>query len=194
MAKQFSIIERWGVVSLLIVGCIYLYLNYFRDAIIDEHKALVKKNNEIVKAINETVPPDNIESIEARVSKLQNEVNVLKKKYNEVKALRLADESREEEMVLRINEMAANNGLHVNQLAPYTEDSKKTSSLFASVQTEQKAMERILYTVNLTGSFTSVYEFFSELRSLPSVVNVTNVRIMRNKDAEDVSVKLLFII
>ncbi len=193
MAKQFSIIERWGVVSLLIVGCIYLYLNYFRDAIIEEHKALIKKNNEIVKAINETVPPDNIESIEKRVKKLQGEVNKDREKLNEVKLLRLADKSREEEMVLRINEMAANNGLQVNQMAPFVENAKKPL-LFTSVQTEQKSLPRILYSVHLTGSFTSLYEFFAEIRSLPSVVNVTNVKIMRNKDAADVSVNLLFII
>ncbi len=192
-AKQFSLIERWGVVSLLIVGCIYLYLNYFRDAIIEEHKTLIKKNNDIVKAINETIAPDNIESIEKRVSKVQGEVSVLNKQLQDIKVLRLADKSREEEMVLRINEMAANNGLHVSQLAPFVEN-PKNPLLFTSVQTEQKSIERILYSVNLTGSFTSLYEFFAEIRSLPSVVNVTNVKIMRNKDAENVSVNLLFII
>ncbi len=193
MAKQFSVIERWGVVSLLIVGCIYLYLNYFRDAILDEHKELIKKNNEIVKAINETVPPDNIDSIEKRVNKLQGEVSTLKKGFEEIKKQRLADKSREEELILRINEMAANTGLRVNQLAPFTDDPKKPI-LFTSVQTEQKTLPRILYSVNLTGSFTSLYDFFAEIRSLPSVVNVTNVKITRNKDAEDVSVNLLFII
>ncbi len=190
--RKFSFVERWGVMSLLIVGCIYLYLNHFRDDIIAEHTALIKKNNEIVKLINETVPADNIESIEKRVTKLQGELNGLKAKLNEVKMLRIADANREEEMVLRINEMAANNGLQVGQLAPYEEDPNKP--LFASVQTEQKAMQRILYSVNLTGSFTSFYEFFAEMRSLPSVVNVTNVKIKRMKEAEDVSVDLLFII
>ncbi len=189
--RQFSFIERWGVVSFLIVGAIYMYLNHFRDDIIAEQTALVKKNNDIVKAINETVPPDNIESIEKRVAKLRGEVAELKKKLEEVKATRIADKSREEEMVLRISEMAANNGLQVNQLAPF---SKELESLFASVQTEQKTLPRILYSVNLTGSFTSMYEFFAEIRKLPSVVNVTQVKVQRMKDHGDVSVDLLFII
>ncbi len=190
-ARQFSIIERWGVVSLLIVGCIYMYLNYYRDTIIEEHKKLIAKNNEVVKAIDSTVPPDNIESIEKRVSNLQKEVSDLKKQLEEVRALRLTDRSQEEEMVLSINELAANNGLVVGQLAPYVENTK--TPLFANVQTEQKALKRMLYSVNLTGSFTSFYEFFAEMRNLPSVVNVTNVKIKRIKDAEDVSVDLLFI-
>ncbi len=189
--RKFSIIERWGVMSLLIVGCIYLYLNHFRDEIIADHTALIKKNNDIVKLIDETIPADNIESIEQRVAKLRSDVNALKKQLQEVKTLRLTEKSREEEMMLRINEMAANNGLMVEQMIPCTKDEK---DLFASVQTEQKTLGRILYSMSLSGRFKSFYEFFAEIRNLPSVVNITHVSIKREKESENVNVDLLFII
>lgn len=189
--KQFSFIERWGVVSMLIVGAIYCYLNYFRDDFIKEHDNLVKKNNSLVKTIEETVPSQNTASVENSTKKLQKELNDLTKEFNELKALRLTDKGHEEEMVMRINEMAANNALMVANMGPY--QAGKTP-LFSVVQTEQKLLNRILYQIKFSGSFPAVYSFLEELQELPTVVNVTGVNLQRIKDSENVNVDLLFIL
>lgn len=189
--RKLTFIERWGVVSLLIVGAIYAYLTYYRDDFIKEHANLVKKNNGLVKTLNETSVPENTEAIERSTQGLQKQLNALNKKYDELKATRLTDKAHEEETVMRINELAAYLGLQIGQMGPY-EAGK--NPLYPQVQSEQKLLNRILYQVKLTGSFASLYDFVSEIKTLPTVVNITNVNIQRNKDNGSLSVDLLFIL
>lgn len=189
--RKLTFIERWGVVSLLIVGAIYAYLTYYRDNFIKEHANLVKKNNTLVKALNETSVPENTEYIEKSTQKLQKDLNALNKKFDELKSVRITDKAHEEETVMRINELAAYLGLQIGQMGPY--QAGKTP-LYTKVQSEQKLLSRILYQVKLTGSFGSLYDFVDEIKNLPTVVNITNVNIQRNKESGNLSVDLLFIL
>ncbi|MFI3270996.1 MAG: type 4a pilus biogenesis protein PilO [Pseudomonadota bacterium] len=189
--RKLTFIERWGVVSLLIVGAIYGYLTYYRDNFVKEHANLVKKNNGLVKTLNETVAPENIDAIEKSTQGLQKELTALNKRYNEIKEVRITDKAHEEETVMRINELAAYLGLQIGQMGPFQEGK---TVLYPQVQSEQKLLNRILYQVKLTGSFASLYEFANEIKTLPTVVNITNVNIQRNKDRGNLSVDLLFIL
>ncbi len=189
--RKLTFIERWGVVSLLIVGAIYGYLTYYRDNFIKEHANLVKKNNGLVKTLNETSAPENIAAIEKSTQDLQKELSALNKKFNELKEVRITDKAHEEETVMRINELAAYLGLQIGQMGPYQVGK---TPLYPQVQSEQKLLDRILYQVKLTGSFASLYDFVNEIKTLPTVVNISNMNIQRNKDSGNLSVDLLFIL
>ena len=189
--RKFSFLEKWGAVAFLIVGAVYGYLEYARDPMTAQYANLVKKNNELVKAVEETAAPQPTDQVEASIAKLNKELGELNLTLKETIQDRLSDDSREEEMVMRISEMAANNGLRVGELAPLRSGGK---DLFARVKSEQKLLDRSLYHIRLSGNFISLYEFMRELSTLPSLVNVTQLNIQRAKEGRDVDVELLFII
>lgn len=189
--RKLSFMERWGVVAFLMVGIIYGYLEFYRDPLVKEYGELVKKNNSLVKAVQEAEMPQATDKVALSISKLKKQLSELNMNLQEAIEEQISDESREEEMVMRISEMAANNGLRVGTLAPYRPGKQE---LFARVQSEQKMLSRSLYHVQLSGNFISLYEFFRELASLPSLVNVTQLNIQRSKESRDVDVELLFVI
>jgi len=186
-----SFLERWGLVALVIAGIGYGYLNYFRDPLVEDYGKLVKKNNALVKAVEEAEAPRTTEQIKQSIAKVRKEVGELRAALDQALAARLSAEGKDEEMVMRINEMAANNGLTIDTMAPYTPGKRE---LFPRVTSEQKLLGRALYQVHLSGNFIALYEFFRELALLPSVVNVTHLSIRKHEEDGNVDVELLFVI
>jgi Tfp pilus assembly protein PilO len=189
--RKPSFLERWGLVALVVAGIGYGYLNYLRDPLIEDYGKLVKSNNTLVQSLEGEDTPRLTEQIKQSIAEINKELGEMKTALGEVRADRLAGEGRDEEMVMRINEMAANNGLEIDKLAPFQPDKQ---DLFPREQSEQDMLGRSLYQVHLSGKFISLYEFFAEMSSLPSMVNATHLNIRKKEEGGGVDVELLFVI
>lgn len=192
MRRSISFMERWGLVALVLVGGIYGYLEFLREPLLEDYDKLVKQNNALVKAINEF--SDELQSpdaIKTSAERLQKELTELEASLEEAKSQALTPPEMLEETVMRVSEVAANNGLRVGSLAPLKEGG---FDLFPSIQNEQKLMQRALYRMKLSGDFLSFYDFLAELTKLDYMVNVAHLIVQGDKDSRGIDVDLVLVI
>lgn len=191
-ARKHSPMEKWGATAFIIIAVVYGYLHYFRDQMVNDYSKAVRDNNALVKTVSDLGQSSpTAQGIEESIRRLRTQLDTMKKSYDQVLEESLAPQGRIEEMVMKVSEIAANNGLRVSSMAPIQEGRAR---LFAKTQSEQKVLGRTLYQLQVAGSFPNLYEFFTELTSLPSMVCVTNVNIQRNQVDSNVSAEIVFII
>ncbi|MFW5735492.1 MAG: type 4a pilus biogenesis protein PilO [Oceanidesulfovibrio sp.] len=190
--RKLSTLERWGAVTLVIVGAAYAYLELLREPQGTAYADLVKKNNGLVKSIESLKEqPQSPQGIEKSASKLRGELAELREKLEALRAELLTPSAMLEETVMRISESAANNGLRVAELSPLENEK---FSLFSPLESEQKLLERSLYRMKLSGGLLSFYDFLSELSNMPAIITVSHITITSNEEHGNIDVDLVLFI
>ncbi|TVM16926.1 hypothetical protein DPQ33_11020 [Oceanidesulfovibrio indonesiensis] len=190
--RKLSTLERWGAVALVIIGATYAYLELLREPEGTTYADLVKKNNSLVQSVQTLKDqPPSPEGIGRSAEKLKTELAEMREELETLRANILTPPAMLEETVMHISEAAANNGLRVIELSPLT---NPKFTLFPALQSEQKLVERSLYTMKLTGGLLAFYDFLSELSAMSHIVTVSHITIFGNEENGITNVDLVLFI
>ncbi len=171
---------------------LYFFLSKVHDPLSEELKAAIEKNNTLVEAINElNKEPVTTAGIQKSIKKLTPEVSELEAELKKLQASVLTPGDIVEEIIMRVNEIASNNGLLVKELVPVKAGDAKLSP---GALKEQKEFDRSCYRMKISGDFIDFYTFVRELNTIEYLVNIANFSVESAGEAGRVNVDMLVII
>lgn len=188
-------ISKTGQVLLVIlvaVAAAWWFLNSVYDPLVKEIGAAVREHNNLVKKTAELrAKPLVTKGVLQSIRDLSPKVEEMEMELNALREEKLAPREAVDGIMLKINEIASNNGFKVLDLSPM---GRKKAGLNPTVEAEMRLFERFCYHMKISGDFLYFADFLKELKKIKHFVNITNLSVVGGDAEEVVSIDMVLLI